>query len=124
MQARKLIVVIFFFITYVAAIGQKQGLVSGPWAGHVEMRNATIWMEVLPVVKIVAVKYYPEGKMAAAKTKFYKADVGKDFNPVKVELNGLEMNTTYHYSVLIDGKPVSSSYPLQFTTKDLWEWRK
>jgi hypothetical protein len=34
-------------------------LVSGPWAGNVELRNATIWAEVAPSVKSIAVKYYP-----------------------------------------------------------------
>ena len=44
--------------------------------------------------------------------------------PIKINLDGLLMNTTYSYSVLINGKPIMFSYPLQFTTKDLWQWRK
>ena len=38
----------------------KTGLVSGPWAGNAELRNATIWVEVTSDVKNVSVKYHAE----------------------------------------------------------------
>ena len=76
----------------------KQGLVSGPWAGNVELRNATVWVEVTPAAKNVAVQYHPENS-EEKKTVGYKGELGKDFNPIKIELNGLEMNTTYQYDV-------------------------
>lgn len=99
------------------------GLVSGPRADYVELRSATIWMEVSPSVKKVEVRYIdPVSKIQRSVT--YKGELGKEFNPIKVELNGLTMNSVYKYSVLLDGRPVSTSFPLQFTTKDLWQWRK
>jgi len=103
---------------------QIQGIISGPWAGDVQLRNATIWVEVSPDVKNVAVQFNPSSKNANIKTVTYKGELGKDFNPIKIELNGLDINTTYTYSLIIDGKPVSTTYPLKFTTKDLWQWRK
>ena len=33
------------------------------------------------------------------------------------------MGTTYHYRIVLDGKPVSFPYALTFKTKPLWEWR-
>ncbi len=107
----------------------KTGLVSGPWAGNVEIRNATIWLEVTPDVKSVAVKFNatnPDKKLSGPETGIvsYKGELGKEFNPIKIELNGLKMNTAYTYSVIINGKPVVVSFLTKFATKDLWQWRK
>lgn len=102
----------------------KNGVISGPWAGNVELRSATIWLEVMPRVKKVAVKYYPDGHLSEAKTINYKGELGNEFNPIKIQLNGLQFNTTYDYSISVDGKPVAETYPLKFTTMDLWWYRK
>ncbi|MEP6597677.1 MAG: alkaline phosphatase D family protein, partial [Ginsengibacter sp.] len=37
---------------------------------------------------------------------------------------GLDINTTYTYNIIVDSKPVNKGYPLKFTTKDLWQFRK
>ena len=102
----------------------KHGLVSGPWAGNVELRNATIWVEVAPDVKTVAVKFHAAGSKIAEQTVMYRGELGRDFNPIKIELNGLEMNTAYSYRVWVNGKAVDPGFPTAFTTKDLWQWRK
>jgi alkaline phosphatase D len=57
-------------------------------------------------------------------TVAYKGQLGKDFNPIKIELNGLKFNTTYNYTVLINQKAVVLGFATKFTTKDLWQWRK
>ena len=102
----------------------KNGLISGPRADNVELRNATIWMEVDPAVKSVMVKYFEQNSQTTPVTVHYKGELGKEFNPIKIGLNGLKMNTNYHYGVFLDGKPISIAYPLQFNTKELWQWRK
>lgn len=120
----KNIVTVFILLVGIAASAQnKKGLVSGPWAGNVELRNATIWVEVRPDVKNVAIQYHAENS-TADKSIDYKGELGKDFNPLKMELNGLDMNTTYLYDVLVDGKKIEPGFPTKFTTKDLWQWRK
>lgn len=107
----------------------KNGVVSGPWAGNVELRNATIWVEVASDVKSVAVKFtalHADKKAAGTENGLikYKGTLGNDFNPIKIDLNGLKINTTYQYSVLINDKAVTVPYTTQFTTKDLWQFRK
>src|SRR6185295_627876 len=97
----------FNLITSYAFSQQTPGIVSGPWAGNVELRNATIWVEVSSKVKSVAVKFNPANKTADVKTVTYKGELGKDFNPIKVELNGLDVNTTYTYNIIIDGRPAN-----------------
>ena len=113
------VLILFSSLVSVVVLGQsKSGIVSGPWAGNVELRNATIWIEVGAQVKSVSIKFYAADKIAQTKKIAYKGELGKDFNPVKIELNGLQMNTTYNYSVVVDGKLIQSSLPLKFTTKD------
>lgn len=106
------------------AVAQQTPLVSGPWAGNVELRTAMIWAEVSPLVKSVAVKFAPVANPGAAKTIAYKGSLGNDFNPVKFVLNGLDFNTTYQYQLLIDGKIATTAFTTKFTTKDLWQFRK
>ena len=118
------ITAILLMICAITLAQDKQGLVSGPWAGNVELRNATIWVEVTPEVKNVAVKFHADGEVTSDKTVEYKGELGKDFNPVKMELNGLEPNTSYTYAVLIDGKTVDPGFRTKFATKDLWQFRK
>jgi len=127
MQLKKSIAFLFFvfnIITIHIFSQSTSGIISGPWAGNAEIRNATIWVEVSPKVRSVAVRFNPENKTADVRTVTYKGELGKDFNPIKIELNGLDMNTTYTYNAIVDGKSVSKDYSLKFTTKDLWEWRK
>jgi alkaline phosphatase D len=103
----------------------QNNVVSGPWAGNIELRNATIWAEVTPQAKNVAVKYWAEGTPATnAKKVAYKGTLGNDFNPLKIELNGLNPNTFYNYTLVVDGKDVTTKYATKFVTKELWQFRK
>jgi alkaline phosphatase D len=124
MLAKKYLLLLFLVCTVAVSAQTKTGVISGPMLGYVELRNAMVWLEVAPSVKKVEIKYYEEGGMTMLQTQVYRGELGKDFNPVKFELNGLKMNTTYTYGFIIDGKPFVQKYKTQFTTKDLWQWRK
>jgi alkaline phosphatase D len=97
-------------------------VVAGPMLGQVELRDAKIWLEVAPEAKSVKLVYNKKGETSKAKTITYKGELGKEFNPIKFTVGGLDVNTTYQYGFLIDGKQVKQSG--EFTTKDLWQWRK
>lgn len=120
--------VLFFISTFVFA-QIKNGIVSGPVQGQIEMRTADIWVEVTPDVKTVALKFNAAGadKKATGKESGlinYKGELGKEFNPIKFSIGGLKLNTTYNYSLLINGKEIRFPYETKFTTKDVWQWRK
>jgi len=63
---------------------QKSKLVSGPWAGNVELRTAMIWLEVSADVKKLAVEYCPTTSLSAKNRVTYKGELGKSFNPIKM----------------------------------------
>jgi alkaline phosphatase D len=119
----------FFFLVMCSIFGttttaQQSKLVSGPWAGNVGLRTATIWAEVDPTAKKVSVKYEAQKIGSAEKIELCKTALGNDFNPVKIALNGLEFNTTYIYKLFIDDKEVVTNFPTKFITQDLWQYRK
>ncbi|MFZ9387609.1 MAG: alkaline phosphatase D family protein [Chitinophagaceae bacterium] len=96
-------------------------IISGPMLGPVELRDAKVWVEVSPEVKQVALQYGKKGTVQT-RTIAYKGELGNDFNPLQFTMGGLDMNTSYTYRILINGKP-SNGFG-EFTTKDLWQWRK
>ncbi len=96
-------------------------IVSGPMLGPVELRDAKIWVEVSPEVKSVALQYNKKGDKIR-KTIVYKGALGNAFNPLSFTVGGLDYNTAYEYRLVIDGKLTARGG--QFTTKDLWQWRK
>lgn len=103
------------------AVFAQPRIISGPMLGPVELRDAKIWVEVSPEVKLVSLQYAKKGE-AQSKTVHYKGELGNEFNPITFTLGGLDFNTTYQYKLFVNGKTTSAGG--EFTTKDLWQWRK
>ncbi len=112
------------FFTVANGFAQTKKLKSGPWAGNVELRTSTIWMEVSPEVREVKVSYFKMPGRIPSGSIVYAAPLGKDFNPVKIDIGGLEINTKYDYEVELDGKKQTLPFKTSFSTKDLWQYRK
>lgn len=115
---------LFLFLLSTNVFAQTKKLKSGPWAGNVELRSATIWMEVSPEVKSVKLNYYKVPENKSAGSVVYAGPLGRDFNPVKIDVAGLDVNTTYNYEVELDGRQAALPFRTTFTTKDLWQYRK
>lgn len=101
----------------------KTAFVSGPMLGSVELRTARVWCEVSSETDKLSITFRKTGSQAG-KTIAYKGKLGEAFNPVTFELTGLEFNTTYTYE--IDARVQQQSFKKtgQFTTTDLWQYRK
>lgn len=114
----------FLFLSLVIfsiSIVYAQHIVSGPMLGPVELRDAKIWLEVTPAVRSVSLNYRQKGQVTW-KTLHYKGLLGNEFNPLQMTIGGLSFNTTYEYQFILNGK--TSAARGEFTTKDLWQWRK
>lgn len=120
----RLILLHIWVLFCIASHAQNTNLISGPWAGNIELRNATIWAEVSQSTKSVAVNYFPLANARLVKTIAYKGALGQDFNPVKLELNGLDINTKYGYQLIVNGVAVKTPFETTFATKELWQYRK
>ncbi len=108
----------FLFSLSVAA---QPRIISGPMLGPAELRDAKLWVEVSQDVKSVAVQYYKKGE-TKSKTVVYNGKLGNEFNPLQFSIGNLDFNTTYQYRILLNGK--ATMIDGEFTTKDLWQWRK
>lgn len=115
--AVSLLLLLFVSTTAVA----QSRIISGPMLGPVELRDAKVWVEVSPEVKTAALEYNMKGD-AKKKMVVYKGVLGNEFNPIYFTVGGLEFNTTYQYKIWLNGKATASTG--EFTTKDLWQWRK
>lgn len=103
------------------AVAAQPRIISGPMLGPVELRDAKVWVEVSPEVKSTAIQYNKKGD-SKSKTVTYKGELGNEFNPIYFTIGGLDYNTTYEYKIWVNGKITAKGG--EFTTKDLWQWRK
>ncbi len=114
-----ILLTLFTFYTFISSAQSR--IISGPMLGPVELRDAKVWVEVSQEVKSASIQYNKIGE-AKSKTVIYKGQLGNEFNPIQFTIGGLDFNTTYQYKIWINGK--ATNYGGEFTTKDLWQWRK
>lgn len=112
---------LFCFLLLSTVVLAQPRIISGPMLGPVELRDAKVWVEVSPEVKTVTLQYKKKNTLTT-KRILYKGALGNDFNPLQFTIGGLDFNTTYQYSIWINGKPTGANG--EFTTKDLWQYRK
>ena len=119
----------YYFILFTVfssnSFGQvSKGIISGPMLGQVELRTAKIWIEVVPGTAI-DLWYWKKGAMATAQKLSETTNPKTWFTPVTFDLVGLDMNTTYEYQFNVTkGTKGPSKAQGEFTTKDLWQYRK
>lgn len=111
-----------FLFVFSSLTAQKNGLVSGPMLGPVELRDAKIWVELNTQVKKAAIQYYPTASPSQSKTLVYKGSLGFEFNPIQFLVGGLEPGTSYTYKLVLDDRPAVATGT--FTTRELWMYRK
>ena len=108
----------------VASAQTKSAFVSGPMLGNVELRTAHVWCEVTTETDRVTITYRKANNSEAAKIITWKGSLGASFNPVTFEIVGLDFNTQYNYEIEARSKQQSFKKSGQFTTTDLWQYRK
>ncbi len=113
-----------FILVIIVSAQNKSAILGGPMLGYVELRTARIWCEVSPQTNKVSVSYKKAGIPSAPSVVTYKGKLGEDFNPVILELNGLDFNTTYSYELTAVAGSESHKKSGLFTTTDLWQYRK
>jgi alkaline phosphatase D len=116
MRSKKLILVFFLLLFYFPSFSQ---ILAGPMLGQVELRTAKIWVEVPPGTS-VELKYWKKENKTTVQRQSLSTNAAAWYGPVTFELVGLDMNTAYEYQVA-SNKTTRNG---EFTTKDLWQWRK
>ncbi|HYE53582.1 MAG TPA: alkaline phosphatase D family protein [Chitinophagaceae bacterium] len=111
------------FTLLVSAQG-RTAFVSGPMLGAVELRSAKIWCEVTPETNKVTLTIRKQGNAQPVSTIVYQGRLGQPNNPVLFETGGLDFNTTYTYEIEARAANQVHKKTGQFTTTDLWQYRK
>jgi len=115
---------IFCFMPVVFAQAQSTkavSVVSGPMLGQVELRTASIWIQVSSDITSAALIYWKQGHPETSRKKIYDGTLSKEFNPLRIDIGGLEINSVYEYQFILNQE--KSSAVGSFHTKDLWQWR-
>ena len=97
-------VILTVFLLLSLSLQAQKALVSGPMMGYIEHREALIWLEVAPDVNKVVIKYQQQNKPQTAQTIQYEGLLGKKYNPIKVRVEELDMNTAYEYAIFLNDK--------------------
>ena len=121
---KKLFLLFLFNVSFAAFSQNNAGLISGPMLGYVEHREVIICLEVAPEVKKVQLQYHEKATPQTVFKINYKGELSKNYNPIKIEIGALKMNTAYEYDIYLDDKKIVLPFTTSFKTKDLWEWRK
>lgn len=98
-------------------------LTCGPMLCDINHREAIIWLGVTPVVNSIQIKCWKKDETIPAKTFSYKGTLGNDYNPLKMVLTNLDINTSYNYEIYLNNKKQQFPFPLSFKTKGVWEYR-
>src|ERR1700760_46284 len=120
---KKLWLIVYFVpVMFVRAQSIHKGsVVSGPMLGQVELRTASIWIQVSSDVSSAALVYWKKGHPETSRKTVYSGILGKEFNPLRFDIGGLDINSIYEYQFILNQQ--KSSALGSFHTKDLWQWR-
>ncbi len=87
------------------AAGHPVGLIHGPMLGAMTDTSVKVWVRCATEMPVQVIASTGADTSSAVKSPLVKAQASRDFTAV-AELTGLKADTTYHYQLIIDGKPV------------------
>jgi len=90
-------------------------LVHGPMLGAMTDTSVRIWVRCAAEMPVEVMASANPDMSSAVKSPVVKANASRDFTAI-AELTGLKADTTYHYQVLLDGKPVKIGQAPAFRT--------
>lgn len=91
--------------------------------GYNEMREVLLWVQTRDKAD-VKFAYWPKGKPQVPRfTKTVTTEEDQAFT-AKLLADQVQPGITYSYELYINEKPVPLDYPTEFTTQELWQWRR
>jgi alkaline phosphatase D len=109
--------------TIVEEVVPTKKLVAGPMLGYIEHREAVVWIEVALEVFEAEILYYPIDSPNKRNLVYHNLRQEGSISRVHFYLPELAINTTYQYDIYLDGEKQEFTYPTQFKTRTLWEYR-
>lgn len=120
---RSILIVLLLITAHSVQAQEKARLEAGPMLGYVEMQEANLWIQTTKPAPF-KLTYWKKGKRKASKQVYSSATLALSSNTAQIKLVDLDYGTTYKYELTINGKKVDLPYKTEFTTQQLWQWRK
>lgn len=113
---------LFICCTFSANAQPDAYIKSGPMVTHADMRQVTIWVQMSKTSN-VSIQYAPlDTSISPKMSQVYQSDA-KNNNCLHIVLDSIEQGKRYAYDLFVNGKKSVFSYPLEFSTPPLWQWR-
>lgn len=115
----KKIVFYFFSLLPITLLAQVK---SGPMLGYSDMREVLLWIQTEKEAEVFF-KYYDTAEPSKVYTTKTVKTIASEANIAKIIANEVMPSKTYNYEVYVNKKKVNFTYPLQFKTQTLWQYR-
>lgn len=96
--------------------------INGPMPGHVDMLEATIWLQCHGPCA-ARIEYWKEGRADSVLTTAEQRSDARNAHAMDLVVAPVVPGTTYNYRVVLDGKPIDPGQTLAFRTQPLWKFR-
>jgi alkaline phosphatase D len=105
-----------------AVFAQANLLQSGPMVGYSEMKEVLLWVQTKSSAK-VKFAYWEKGNVNQKKfTEEVNTKADEAFT-ARLIANQVEPGKRYEYELYINNQKITRSYPLEFQTQVLWQYR-
>ena len=108
---------------FVQAQQQDSLLEAGPMLGHVEMQEANLWIQTTEAVSY-EINYWIKDQKDGGVHNISGSTLPMESNTAHITLTDLDYGTTYKYELLLNGQKIERPYQTEFSTQELWQWRK
>ena len=110
------------FVLALAALPAWAQIKAGPMLGYSEMKEVLLWVQTEKAQPVKFVYWDKENPATKLTTEEVISSSTTDYT-VKLIANQVQPGKKYQYEVHLGGKKVNVSYPLEFQTQTLWQYR-
>jgi alkaline phosphatase D len=115
----KSIIIAIFLLLPLFVLAQ---IKSGPMLGYSDMKEVLIWVQTKEAAN-VQIQYHEIGDKKIYKTDPIRTGKANAFI-ARIIADEVSMGKKYAYEVWVNNKRMAFSYPLEFQTQALWQYRK
>ncbi len=120
MKTKTIFFTAILFISSILSHAQKDLIKSGPMLGYSDFREVLVWLQTKEEAKIVIKYTNTKGETSTTAPVFTKQE--KKYI-AKIYPGPLNYGEKYTYEVLVNDKPVTFDYNLEFESLQLWQYR-
>ena len=113
---------LFLFLLITTQLGAQTGIQAGPMVGYSTMQEVQLWVQTTGPGTVQIEYFDSETPTVTARTAPHLTTKA-DAYTAKLLADEVEPGRRYGYRVLLDGQAQRFTYPLEFQTQALWQYR-